>query len=433
MSVVSLPGPSAHTPSPHPSNAYGSPNHEPAQGAEALLCDQMSSLSIAPSFQDRFPPFSEHAFTLLRKTLAKPDRDVPIKEEVLQTNADKIVEFIKNNWFFLVGKACQEKGSLASFPKSVTELPYTLRGRVSQPDEVTFLISFGQCEEGCSKIIKGIISFQKSSVEKLAQLGTRKWTKTSPHEARKRRSEEEIRKGSEKLQKEINLMCQLSSNGVPNLPTYLVIHYKSKDKKLQTRYVTEWSPCDLYKALTGSVLPSVDKRLRMAKSIAITLEKIHELGIVHLDLKPENVLLAEDGSIRLTDFEFAKEINATVTPPGSPGYFAPEVIEFPDYVTSPTADMWSYGSLLCTLFYLYNIFYSDHIDYLDRIIGVEQIKQKIRKTIFEIKKYGSPQFAQSTCPTLPIPIRHLIPELLSEDPKERKTSFQVREVFQALE
>lgn len=62
------------------------------------------------------------------------------------------------------------------------------------------------------------------------------------------------------------------------------------------------------------------------------LNSAHSLGVIHRDIKPSNILIAEDGSIRLTDFGLAKQINAasgasltqTGETIGTPYYMSPE-------------------------------------------------------------------------------------------------------------
>lgn len=61
---------------------------------------------------------------------------------------------------------------------------------------------------------------------------------------------------------------------------------------------------------------------RILRSIADALHSAHEAGVVHQDLKPNNVLLERDGSIMLTDFGLAR-INYGYAL-GTPGYMSPE-------------------------------------------------------------------------------------------------------------
>jgi len=64
--------------------------------------------------------------------------------------------------------------------------------------------------------------------------------------------------------------------------------------------------------------------------MAIALEHVHESGFMHLDFKPENVLLTRNASVRLVDFDLAQprpdKPKKMSDNPGTPAYMAPEQI-----------------------------------------------------------------------------------------------------------
>ncbi|MDB6055871.1 MAG: Serine/threonine-protein kinase StkP [Verrucomicrobiales bacterium] len=65
--------------------------------------------------------------------------------------------------------------------------------------------------------------------------------------------------------------------------------------------------------------------------MGVALEHVHESGYMHLDFKPENILLSRNASLRLIDFDLAMPKPAkpekTSKNPGTPGYMAPEQLQ----------------------------------------------------------------------------------------------------------
>jgi serine/threonine protein kinase len=85
--------------------------------------------------------------------------------------------------------------------------------------------------------------------------------------------------------------------------------------------------------------------------ISSALVAAHEAGIVHRDIKPGNVLLADDGTAKITDFGVSHAIgDLTVTDPGilvgTPAYLAPEVAE--GHRAGFASDVFSLGATLYT-------------------------------------------------------------------------------------
>ena len=78
---------------------------------------------------------------------------------------------------------------------------------------------------------------------------------------------------------------------------------------------------------------------------ATGLGHVHESGFMHLDFKPENVLVTRNGSVRLIDFDLAQPIPEKPVKfsknPGTPGYMAPEQLKREPI--DPRADIFAYG------------------------------------------------------------------------------------------
>lgn len=79
--------------------------------------------------------------------------------------------------------------------------------------------------------------------------------------------------------------------------------------------------------------------------MAVALEHMHEKGFIHLDFKPENVIVTRAGDIRLVDFDLAqplpKKPTAMPSNAGTPAYMAPEQLH--NDPLDQRADLFSYG------------------------------------------------------------------------------------------
>ena len=97
----------------------------------------------------------------------------------------------------------------------------------------------------------------------------------------------------------------------------------------------------------GSLAPA--EAARVGARVAAALAAAHELGIVHRDVKPANILLGDGGTVKITDFGIARagddvKVTETGLMAGTPAYLAPEVAA--GAAPSPAADVFSLGATL---------------------------------------------------------------------------------------
>jgi tetratricopeptide (TPR) repeat protein len=142
---------------------------------------------------------------------------------------------------------------------------------------------------------------------------------------------------------------------------------------------------------------------RLGAGIATALTAIHEAGIVHLDLKPANVLMTEDGP-RVIDFGIAQIERLTEPREGFAGtyaYASPEQLRGDPRFT-PASDVFSLGTLLARLA-LGRLPWGG-----DAVSVVENIRE------------GTPDLSG-----LPAGLEHVVRGCLRPDPAERLTAAEV--------
>jgi serine/threonine-protein kinase len=93
----------------------------------------------------------------------------------------------------------------------------------------------------------------------------------------------------------------------------------------------------------------------MLSTLAKAVQVAHQSGIIHRDLKPGNILLADDGTPKVTDFGLARRLEGdagltqTGVRLGTPSYMAPEQARGDTRAIAPAVDVYALGAILYEL------------------------------------------------------------------------------------
>jgi serine/threonine protein kinase len=147
----------------------------------------------------------------------------------------------------------------------------------------------------------------------------------------------------ERFRREGQALRQLNH---PNIVKVLAMTKEGKSYYLILEYVGGGSLADL---LRGSERLTLDQILSISLELSDALARAHHLKIIHRDIKPGNVLLATDGTPRLTDFGIAHlgdrtRLTQTQTVLGTLGYLSPEALD--GKPLDARTDIWSFGVLI---------------------------------------------------------------------------------------
>ncbi len=175
--------------------------------------------------------------------------------------------------------------------------------------------------------------------------------------------------------------------------------------------VTEYLRGYTLSHLLSSVRPMPQKdAVKLASDICEALSHMHANGVIHRDLKPQNIMICYDGTIRIMDFGIAKadkgrRITFTGFTPavGTPDYMAPEQVS--GKRGDVRTDIYSLGAIL-----------------YEMVVGVPPFEGDNPFVIMNARVTGDPEAPRKRNPKVSPQVEEIILHAMERDPKNRYQS-----------
>jgi serine/threonine-protein kinase len=153
-------------------------------------------------------------------------------------------------------------------------------------------------------------------------------------------------------------------------------------------------------------LPIADT-LKIASRLCDALQYMHEHGVIHRDMKPSNVMLCDDGTLRIMDFGIAKnEAMRRITfggfspTMGTPDYMAPEQIK--GKRGDQRTDIYSLGAIL-----------------YEMLTGQVPFQGPNVYAVMNSRLVGDPPAPRSLNPEIPPQVEEIVLHAMERDPFKR--------------
>ncbi|BFZ08360.1 hypothetical protein BsWGS_11399 [Bradybaena similaris] len=174
-----------------------------------------------------------------------------------------------------------------------------------------------------------------------------------------------------RIRREIQILSSLRHKHIVNIREV----FEKKDKIVLVLDYAQGG--ELYDYLNKMGRLSESEARRIFRQIVSAIHYCHQNGIVHRDLKLENIILDDEGNVKIADFGLSNYYSHSSTLStfcGSPLYASPEIVNGKPY-HGPEVDVWSLGVILYTLVYGAMPFESNSLVSLKQQISDGDFKQ----------------------------------------------------------
>jgi serine/threonine-protein kinase len=214
-----------------------------------------------------------------------------------------------------------------------------------------------------------------------------------------------------RFQREAEVLKQLNH---PNIVRFYVVAEFEGAAYYAMEFV-EGEPLDYLLERRGK-LPW-DDVVEIGKQVCAALQHAHDQGIIHRDLKPSNLMIMKDGTIKLTDFGIAKDLDvaqltATNNTVGTAAYMSPEQCRGERSLTNKS-DLYSLGVVLYEL-----------------LVGAKPFEAETTMDLFLAHVQGTFERPSRRILDIPVWLDNLVCQLLEKKPEHRP--YDAAMVSQAL-
>ncbi len=188
----------------------------------------------------------------------------------------------------------------------------------------------------------------------------------------------------------------------PNIVTVFDVLQSDKFAFVVMEYV-DGEPLDSVLDREGAL--SASDVMNIGEGLLKALKLAHEHGVIHRDIKPPNILIAKDGTVKVSDFGIAGVLNRTGDQDdkvirGTPGYIAPESYKTAEF--SEQSDLFAVGVVIAECLTGHQVF-----------TGKSTMQIITRTTSKDVK------IPEMVVKDLPSEFLELLDSLLAKDPNER--------------